>query len=208
MLTNSGLLVTGIISPTGEVGFAPTFLAPDGAMVLGPTSSPLSITVQTQGGERWTLPALVSLAPGLIFFAATLPEGVEPVRVGLVFRNQEVGTDIASPHKPWVRIIWPNGGEILRGTGPHTLRWEAGDEDGDELGFVVETSADGGVTWQPLGATVGQTELTVAAETGSLDPSLNALIRVTVSDGLNVALDQSDGRFTVNPSQIYVPILY
>jgi hypothetical protein len=115
--------------------------------------------------------------------------------LGLNFRDQEIASAVASSNAPQVRVLWPNGGEVLSSTEPHTIRWEGSDADNDQLTYLVESSADAGQTWQSLGIVTDQTSLQVTVEQGTLDPSRLALIRVTATDGLNTTSDQSDATF-------------
>jgi hypothetical protein len=200
-----GLRVTGVISMTGQVAFAPALPGRGTA----PVSSPVTLTVQTRQGASFGVPALVSLAPShpqeFFLFSALLPAGVQPSRVGISYRGQERGSFSASPHPPSVRVLWPNGGEALAVGKTHVIRWEAGDADGEALEFAVEFSPDGGASWRPLGSTGGETSLAVEAAPGMLDPGGRNLVRVTASDGLNVSSDRSDGVFAVGAIRTWLP---
>ncbi|MCC6187593.1 MAG: DNRLRE domain-containing protein [Anaerolineales bacterium] len=205
----TGLLVTGVISADGQAGFAPLMPNLGGAAMSGPVGSPLRLTVDTAQGPAPDQPLVVTYVPGhpnaFVFFAAALPPGLAPTRLGLVFEGQERASLLPSAHAPVVTVTWPNGGEALAGAGPYTLTWEGSDADGDELVYVVESSPDGGQSWYGLGGTSGTTSLAVMAEAGALDPSLGARIRVTASDGFNIASDESDGLFAVNVRRLYLP---
>ena len=54
-----------------------------------------------------------------------------------------------SPNQPpQVTLIYPRGGEVLRGR--DTIRWSGTDPDRDTLTYAVALSGDGGRTWKPL----------------------------------------------------------
>jgi hypothetical protein len=99
-----------------------------------------------------------------------------------------------SAHTPTVEVESPNGGETVGDE--LEVSWTADDADGDELVHSVEYSPDGGDTWLLL---EGRTTATVlAVDTENLPGSDGAsLIRVQTSDGINVAMDESDGPFSV-----------
>lgn len=206
-----GLLATGIISGS-LAGFVPLLPSPAGAAWSGPSTMPLKVAARTSDGRTITLPAAVSVSIGhpqrWLQFAATLPAEVEPERLALTLRGQEIAVATASTHAPTVRVLWPNGGERLWLAGSYTVRWTAGDEDGNPLSFLVESSPDGGATWYPLGRAEEQLSLDVRAEAGALDPSGRALIRVTATDGLRWARDASDAPFRVWAGATHLPIAW
>jgi len=75
------------------------------------------------------------------------------------------------------------------------------------LSYLVEYSADGGQTWQVLGDATGETSLAVPAGPGAMDPSRQALVRVTASDGLRTASDVSDGIFSAGLAGLFLPVV-
>jgi len=101
----------------------------------------------------------------------------------------------ASQNTPNVRIISPNGGEIIT-SDEMTVRWEASDQDGDMLTFMVQYSPDGGESWQGI-ALVDDPTFEATARLQGLFPGQQALIRVTASDGFNNSYDLSDGFFSL-----------
>jgi hypothetical protein len=99
---------------------------------------------------------------------------------------------------PEVRVLFPNGGEILDGT--VTIRWTATDPDtayGDYLLMDVEFSPDGGGQWIGLQFGAPNTD-SLAWNTAGLDDGNNYVIRVRGRDihGLTT-VDESDGPFTI-----------
>jgi hypothetical protein len=79
--------------------------------------------------------------------------------------------------------------------GANLIRWAADDADGDELTFVVEFSLDGGASWQVLSVVSEVESLEVPGD--ALSATQKGLVRVSASDGLNTARDESDGTFVV-----------
>jgi hypothetical protein len=102
----------------------------------------------------------------------------------------------ASAHPPEVHVVAPNGGETWA-SGTQTIAWEAGDDDGDDLHFLVQVSADDGATWATLASDL--TDWSLSFDTALLAGSAKARVRVVASDGLLTAQDASDGPFTVAP---------
>jgi hypothetical protein len=100
----------------------------------------------------------------------------------------------ASAGVPTITVTAPNGGEILD-TDPVTVSWTASDADGDPLHFVVDYSADNGVTWKVVAPDV--TENSVAIAAFNLPGGDQGIFRVWASDGLHTARDSSDALFTV-----------
>ncbi len=91
---------------------------------------------------------------------------------------------VRSPNPPQVAIDSPEVGEVVTPT--LSVAWTASDPDGDELHSIVEYSADGGTTWLPIGVNHTGAELDMPAS--GLACSGNAVVRVSVSDGINTAV--------------------
>ena len=100
----------------------------------------------------------------------------------------------ASNNPPSVTVNYPNGGESLT-DGKMTLRWTAGDVDGNSLKFIVQYSADGGQTWETLVTDLQESSLEIHVD--ALNGSTQALIRILATDGFYTSQDQSNGFFTV-----------
>lgn len=108
-----------------------------------------------------------------------------------VSSNAPVVADINTP-----ALETPSGGTL-------TFSWTATDADGDPLTYVLDYSADGGETFQPLAQNLTNTSI-------DLDPNLfsgstNAMVRVVASDGVNTGKLDSD-LFTVaaKPPQVFI----
>lgn len=102
----------------------------------------------------------------------------------------------ASPARPEINLVSPKAGEVWR-QGKQRIAWQQRDADGDKLETFVQYSTDGGKSWSPLAVLEGGiTEL--AVDVADLTPSKNALIYVSVSDGLNSSAALSAGVFTIS----------
>ena len=112
----------------------------------------------------------------------------------VTYRGVTLARAVASPGTPTVHVDFPNGGEHLGTTG-WTMRWTAGDRDGDRLTYDILVTWDGGIEWTTLQTDWPDTHLELAAN--SLRGSGQALVRVVASDGFNTAVDTSDTPFTI-----------
>ena len=204
----SYLVIRGMIELTvGQTDFLP-FYAVDltepppppepGAYVLrllGAGGLPLGdIPFQPLVGEADAIEGVPVPQPTHGLF--TIPVPFNPLlRQVIVLRNgMQLGVRTASAQAPLVHVLSPNGGENLGG-GPVTISWAALDPDGDSLSYLVQYTADDGLSWTTLAVDWKATQLTV--EGGMLPAGTEGRIRVIVSDGFQSSLDQSDGLFTV-----------
>lgn len=96
---------------------------------------------------------------------------------------------------PTVTLLSPNGGEGWPAQGQETISWTAADADGDALFFWLEYSSDGGTTWNMIERNVQGTSYSV--DLRNLAGSAQAMVRVLATDGVNTAMDASDGVFIV-----------
>lgn len=131
--------------------------------------------------------------PSPFFFTLT---GIDPQAVAkiTVSKNETpLLTVTPSNHTPQVTVISPNGGETL--AGPQTVTWPATDADDDSLSYDLLFSADGGQSWLPLAARLGQSSYTLDPQ--QLLATHDGLIRVIANDGFNTAIDESDGPFSI-----------
>jgi hypothetical protein len=202
------LQVSGIMTAAGA-GFAPIFpAAPEAVAVSGPTDSPLRLDVVDQDGEHLELPLAVAISPphptSYVFYAATLPPGVIPQRLTLRLGDRDLTQVEASSAAPEVSLLTPNGGEGWGQGEVQTISWEASDADGDPLLLRVEYSPDAGTTWQSIGISHEDNNISVAVD--DLPPSPVAMIRVVASDGMRLAEDTSDDTFCVGVTQGCAPL--
>jgi hypothetical protein len=114
-------------------------------------------------------------------FAMTIPFDGQASEVALFKGKTKIASRTASPSPPTVSILSPQGGETL--SGPQKIMWQGSDKDGDPLLYSVEYSPDAGQTWLPVAARTDATSATVDFD--ALPGSSGALLRVSVTDGLN-----------------------
>jgi hypothetical protein len=137
----------------------------------------------------------------------TVPNRVAPIlqaiplvpgtnRVVLTRLGAELASRTVTPNTPVVKLLSPNGGEVLNGTA--TVEWMASDIDGGSLTATLLYSADGGASWSAIATQIDTSSVVVDCD--SLPGGANSLFRVLVSDGFNTGEDQSDRSFTVGDS--------
>lgn len=133
-------------------------------------------------------------------FAFLLPADPATASVALAYDGDFfllLDQRVVTPNAPTVQLLAPNGGEVL--TGSQALaEWTASDADGDLLRFALEWSADGGATWTLLDMDIVQSPY--AIDLSTLEETSNGRLRITASDGLRSAQDESDGAFAVGPA--------
>lgn len=108
---------------------------------------------------------------------------------------------------PSVEVTAPNGGEVLSGI--VLVNWTADDFDSDPLTFDVYYSDNNGSDWNLLES--GLTGLQYSWNTTQHDDGDTYLIRVEVSDGTLIAMDDSDSAFELDnygaPGFVLDPLL-
>ncbi|MGH7602192.1 MAG: hypothetical protein ACREOI_37985, partial [bacterium] len=200
------LQITGFIVSEDTAGFAPISLAPDETswnLFANTGNTPIMLSITDNSGNKTEITPALGIMPAHlddhpvapVFFTAALPPGLVPKAMSLIIENNEIGPLEASANPPEIRVISPNGGEVVSGAQVQTIRWQATDADADTLDFQIQFSADGGQTWQPLGTV--ENNLSMAIPARALAETQQGLIRVIASDGMNVSIDQSDSFFSV-----------
>ncbi|MBN2270476.1 MAG: PKD domain-containing protein [Sedimentisphaerales bacterium] len=198
------LLVRGRINlDSDSVTFSPFSLVPDAIVPPAERPGEYNMTLLDKDGD---------LIDSLSFEALEcMPDGPgEDERIGLFVvavwsdpNMQEVTIDhngvelasiAASPNRPTVEVMQPNGGETFAGDNVE-VRWSAEDADGDRLVYMVQYSPDNGISWETFSIARSEPNITLGRE--ALIGSEQGLIRVIASDGFNTAVDESDGVFSV-----------
>jgi hypothetical protein len=196
------LLVSGLINhSTGETQLDPlypfTVTPPD-----GPTGDTCRIDLLDVAGQ---LLGAYPFAPRtntepvegqdeILTILEWVPDHAELARVEVYCDGVQLATREASSHAPTVRLLSPNGGETWE-SGSQPVIWEATDEDGNELRFILQSSSDGGRSWTTL-----YTDLigrSILPDTSLLPGSDNTLLRIIASDGMRASEDVCDAPFTV-----------
>jgi hypothetical protein len=121
-----------------------------------------------------------------------LPSGVE--RIVLKHGATLLAMRTVSAHAPMVTLHSPNGGEHWPAAGLQQITWQGSDADGGVLTYSVLYRLPG-QPWSPLAANLADTQLLV--DSATLAGGSEAEIRVLVSDGVNLASDESDAPFIV-----------
>ncbi|MBN1875463.1 MAG: PKD domain-containing protein [Anaerolineae bacterium] len=204
------LMASGIITPATDVVTAlPFYVLPDLGASYNPQSSDYSISLYDANdmllaSHPFTLAypvstqSLISYTPqtetqASTLFLEVLPYDPATAYVAVQHGNSVLSVTPVSTYSPQITVTYPHSGTVLTGTVPIT--WEALDEDGDALSYVLRYSTDGGATWIALA--VDLTEAGYALDTSRLPGTDQGVIQVIATDGLNTVMDVSDGVFTV-----------
>ncbi len=205
------LLVSAMINPDGAVS-APEVIRLEGSSFASTGLNPPpgdDYCLDVQAGDGATLAyhcfdvgftdvetGRPTTDPSPFFFTLT---GIDPqaaAKITVSKNETPLLTVTPSNHAPRVTVISPNGGETLAGL--QIIAWEGDDADGDPLSYDLLFSADGGQSWLPLAARLGQTSYTL--DTRQFPGTYEGLIRVIATDGFNTTVDESDAPFSVDLS--------
>ena len=127
-------------------------------------------------------------------FSVALPDSGNVARISLTNGGAVLASRQFSAHRPIVSVIAPNGGETWPAIGGQSIRWSASDLDNDSLTYNVFYSRNG-TDWVPVGMGIQDTQVNV--DLAELGGGNAAKVRVEVTDGVNIASDESDGSFSV-----------
>jgi hypothetical protein len=208
--TSDRLLVVGSIDPATNVAqLQPLFILPNAAEVQPRVPGPYAIVLRnTAGAELARYPFTPSAAQAdpapngaageldtVLFVDELVPYVAGTDRVDIEGSGGTVlATVRAGSNAPSVRVLSPNGGEVLGGT-TIPVSWTGSDLDGDPLTFNVQYSRDNGSSWEMVAQNL--TGTSVELDASNFPAGSQARIRVWASDGIHTASDQSDGTFTV-----------
>ncbi len=207
-----GLMVIGSIDPTtGQTDLIPPMVLPSRVQPTPPARGSYTIVLRGARGElaRYPFqPTLIEEGPhfqtdpgvdrsvSVLAINEFVPYPAGATQMDILDPDGALLTSIRpGPGAPSVTITSPNGGEIVSGA-TLPITWKAQDPDDDPLTFTVQYSTDGGFTWETLATSLTDPQLTLPAE-NLPGGSTQALIRVWATDGINTAMDESDGPFTV-----------
>lgn len=133
-------------------------------------------------------------------FARAIPVGqrIEDPRavrsVVLFSEDEEVARIDRSPNPPEVEIQSPQPGQVIEPDAEEVrVRWEARDEDGDDLRFSVQYSPDQGESFVPLKVNITETGFSLLPSEipGSREEA--GILRVVATDGLNTTVAEVEG---------------
>lgn len=198
------LIVSGVVfTPTMQTTLAPFYSFSSSTPISVGGSGDFCLEAQTAGG--------VSLSDKCFDLEFVEPETYEPTnadalvltvaypanatRIVLKHRGTIIATRSATPHFPEVTLTFPNGGQVWGGTGTHTIRWVASDQDNDTLHYSLAYSTDGGVAWIPTAIDLTDTQYVL--DVSRLPGGASVLLRVGATDGINTTYDVSDAHLSV-----------
>jgi hypothetical protein len=176
--------------------------------VVGALISPLqySLEYSLDGGATWKL-----IANGLTNlnynWNVPVPGGNKSscfVRVIGIDTGMQVGMDLSD--KPFaievIKLISPNGGEVLASGSNCLIDWEAS----GVTNFSLQYSINGGVTWNQIASGIPETsyDWTVTAPAGNMT---RCFVKVNAFDnsGLQLGTDRSDKLFSIEVVKLTSP---
>ncbi len=165
----------------------------DGQELMGQNFG--TVAVAEQGGSRAALQT----------FALAFPRYDHLHKVVLSVQGKELASRTASPNKPTVKIVGPNGGEVYQGGTIITAEWQASDADSDPLTYLVEYTIDDGKTWNMLASSWAST--TIELDSNRLPGTKLGRLRVFANDGFHTVAGQSETTFTVTDKRPTASIL-
>lgn len=137
------------------------------------------------------------------YFVVVMPRP-EGTRKAIVWDGDTKLAEVnASEHVPQIQLL--TALDALNLTGDMIIEWDGSDADGDVLNYLIEYSADGGLTWKMLA--VDLTDESYVLHTEYLRGTTQGKLKVAVSDGLNSASSVSEGVFSVDPNSPNVTIV-
>ncbi|MBI4470939.1 MAG: DNRLRE domain-containing protein [Acidobacteria bacterium] len=195
------LIASGLIAQNDQVRLRPFYVVRTTAPVdPGPSTGEFSLALENVSGQvlaqRFFDVGRTIRPPGgpapVGIFWVHMPWDPASTRIVLRKGTQQLAARQVSAHAPQVTVLQPASGETW--TGPQEVRWQASDEDGDALTYLVQYSTDDGESWQPVGINITRT--TYGLDADRLPGSKQAMIRVVASDGVRSNHGDS-GLFTV-----------
>jgi hypothetical protein len=204
------VMVTGVIGKDNSAEFLDWYRLPDGAYhEMDPGSYTLIAldgkgTVLHEHPFTMTFTLMGAITPTLeeAPFAFAMPFISGTSEFELQHEGQTLVTRTVSANAPTVKVLSPNGGEVV--TSSVTVEWTANDADADALRYAALLSTDNGTTWSTTA--VGLTTTVQTVHISTLPPGNSNLVKVIATDGVNTAQDISDDPFTII-AEVYLPLV-
>jgi hypothetical protein len=208
--TQPYLIASGVITPSGSISLDHFYQEqyPVGSYDTPGTGAYRLELQDTQGDILFTrffdqtAPEWIDVGAAPIHFFEIMPLAPGTSKVLVKQDATTLGQVLVSPNPPQLTLIQPQPGVVSSNT--LQIAWTGSDLDGDEIEYMVEYNADGGLTWRTLASSLVDSTLTVKTE--DLPGSNQARIRVLASDGLNTSTVDS-GVLVVATKMPWVSIL-
>jgi hypothetical protein len=208
VVTGDFLAITGVINPTANTAGI-SFIRRMSDAVNVPPLIPGDYSIRLLDGSNNTLADYAfsaqqeNEAPTLSFGqVVSFTTGTRKVEIIKLADDSVLASQAVSANPPVISNVALQGAPDPV-SGVVTLGWTASDPDGDPLSFDVAYSRDNGTTFQPVASNLsgGSTKI----DTAQLGGSGTAILRVTVSDGVNSAFADSAPFVMANkPPQPYI----
>ncbi|MCZ6688295.1 MAG: hypothetical protein O7H41_01705 [Planctomycetota bacterium] len=209
-MRSEALILSGIITPEGLIESFHVLRKPVLSSVFSNVPGDLLLTMYDPNGlvlqqipfrarvsppeqespEGRTFVVVAPWEPQLTTF--TITSGQEPITLERT----------ASANAPSIKLLAPKPGDVWetdQGNGPF-IRWSAIDFDQETLRVYIQYSPDKGATWQPV-ASLDAAREEFLVDVKDLDKTEEALIYISVTDGLHSDAVLMPGAFAVRTSQ-------
>jgi hypothetical protein len=196
------LLVSGTIHPVNMViDLNPFFILPDVGELVPPTPGDFSIVLKNAEGAELARYPFAPTASGQVDGAAD-DESVTPMTFTelvpfvpgtatveiRVPNSASVAGVSAQPGLPQVQFLPSGSGQAIEGP-TFSVNWTGMDEDGDDLVYNVQYSADGGQSWEVVAMGVQGTSTEI--DTANLSAGQDIRFRLWATDGIHTTSVES-----------------
>jgi hypothetical protein len=185
-------LLQGVVESSGQTGRIERLTRIPCAAPPKPVAGGYCIRMESSSGAKldetcfgvsFTAPDSAAQMKSRAYFVnAKIPP--DTARIGLyTAEGRELASRQASASAPSVAFVTPKAGDQWNGgSGPLEIKWAASDPEGGSVTFVLDYSADGGVTWTPL-LLPSPSEASYALDASRITGGKKVHFRVTASDG-------------------------
>jgi Tol biopolymer transport system component len=201
------ILATGLILEDGTVALSDWYLLPAAERTDPPPGAYVFKYLDANGGllyqQSFDLSnTMGSLIPAEEPFIYTIPFISGAVTITIENNGSKLAEKVISAHAPVVNLMYPNGGESLKGQ--TTIQWSGSDIDGDTLSYAVLVSLDNGVTWETVSIDIDGNSY--VWDSSRYPPGPQYRIKIIATDGFNTGEDISNAPFT-NLGFVYLPLI-